>query len=61
MYWAFLQVTTHSHLLSHDEVKEVQDTLQFKDGNILSFLLQDFDTELHFTSKIGYVDVKQCS
>ena len=47
-------MTTHSHLLSYDEVKEVQIALDFEDGSVMSFLLQDFDTELHFSSKVGY-------
>ena len=55
LYMTVLQVTTHSHLLSYDEVKEVQKALGFKDGNVMPFLLQDFDTELHFSSKVGYV------
>ena len=57
----FLQVTTHSHLLSYDEVNEVQDALDFEDGNVMSFLLQDFDTELHFSSRVGYVINTHCA
>ena len=57
----FLQVTTHSHLLSYDEVIEVQDALKFEDGNVMSFLLQDFDTELHFSSRVGYVIKTYCA
>ena len=57
----FLQVTTHSHLLSYDEVKEVQDSLDFEDGNVTSFLLQDFDTEFHFSSRVEYVISTLCA
>ena len=48
-------MTTHSHLLPYDEVKEVQDALKFEDGTVKSFLLHNFDTELHFSSKVGLV------
>ena len=46
-------MTTHSHLLSSDEVDRLKDLLEF-DG-LHSFLLQEFDTELDFTSKVRCV------
>ena len=56
--YIFPQVTTHSHLLSSDEVDDLKILLEemgsFFDVN--SFLLQEFDTELDFTSKVGLVD-----
>ena len=49
-------MTTHSHLLSSDEVDHLKDLLEF-DGlhDVQSFLLQEFDTELDFTSKVRCV------
>ena len=49
------QVTTHSHLLSSDEVDELSDILQpTVTPDVFSFLLQEFDTELDFTSKVRW-------
>ena len=49
------QVTTHSHLLSSDEVDELSDSLELSGSpDVFSFLLQEFDTELDFTSKVRY-------
>ena len=50
-------MTTHcSHLLSSDEVDHLRDLLEF-DGvcDVHSLLLQEFDTELDFTSKVRCV------
>lgn len=47
-----LQVTTHSHLLSLDELDQVEKTIHMK---IKSFFLHQFDTELDFSNKIGQV------
>ena len=54
----FSQVTTHSHLLSSDEVDDLKNLLEEMGSSldIHSFLLQEFDTELDFTSKVGLVD-----
>ena len=47
------QVTTHGHILSSDEVDELSECLQQTCSvEVHSFLLQEFDTELDFTSKI---------
>ena len=47
------QVTTHGHILSLDEVDEISECLQQTCGvEVHSLLLQEFDTELDFTSKI---------
>ena len=49
------QVTTHSHLLSSDEVEQLSDCLQLSaNPDVYSFILQEFDTELDFTSKVRY-------
>ena len=45
-----MQVTTHSHLLSRDELDQVEDTVSIK---VASFFLHEFDTELDFSNKIG--------
>ena len=47
-------MTTHSHILSSDEVDELSECLQ-QTCTVHSFLLQEFDTELDFTSKIRYI------
>ena len=50
------QVTTHGHILSSDEVDELSECLQQTCSvEVHSFLLQEFDTELDFTSKIRYI------
>ena len=51
-------MTTHSHLLSSDEVDDLKNLLEEMGSSldIHSFLLQEFDTELDFTSKVGLVD-----
>ena len=51
-----LQVTTHSHLLSQDELQSLKDVIGVK---IFSFFLHEFDTELDFTNKLRYVDIMQ--
>ena len=49
-----LQVTTHSHLLSGEEVEQLGDALGY--GDCISwFLLQEFDTELDFFNKVRLV------
>ena len=48
----YLQVTTHSHLLSHDELQCVKDTISI---DVAAFLLNEFDTELDFSNKIRCV------
>ncbi|CAI8034865.1 E3 ubiquitin-protein ligase RNF213 [Geodia barretti] len=54
-----LQVTTHSHLLSSDEVDELSDSLELSGSpDVFSFLLQEFDTELDFTSKVSSLFVR---
>ena len=49
-------MTTHSHLLSPDELEQLKDSLhQYSNISYVSwFLLQEFDTELDFTNKIRY-------
>ena len=56
------QVTTESHILSSDEVDELIKCLQqtICSVEVHAFLLQEFDTELDFTSKIRYYYI-QCS
>ena len=46
------QVTTHSHLLSQDELSN---TLSLDPSHIHVFSLQEFDTELDFSNKVRYV------
>ena len=48
-----VQVTTHSHLLSHKELSQLEDVMQM---NIVSFHLHEFETELDFCNKIGLVN-----
>lgn len=47
---AWLQVTSHSHLLSHKELESIKNTL---DISISSFFLSEFDTELDFKNEVG--------
>ena len=49
----YLQVTTHSHLLSQDELDHIGNNL-FSDHSH-AFSLHEFDTELDFSNKVGYV------
>ena len=44
------QVTTHSHLLTYDELEQVSTTIRMR---VESCSLHEFETELDFTSKIG--------
>ena len=46
----FIQVTTHSHLLSQDEMKILEKSI---DVEVVSFFLSEFDTEIDFLSKVG--------
>ncbi len=50
--WTYncIQVTTHSHLLTGDEVDKL---MYGKPWQISTFLLQEFDTELDFSNKVG--------
>ena len=48
-----MQVTTHSHLLTEEELIKIGCDLSYK---VFSFVLQEFDTELDFSSKIKYVN-----
>ena len=48
----FLQVTTHSHLLSSTEMEELRDDLGFSSEQVKWYLLQEFDTEMDFSNKI---------
>ena len=45
-----IQVTTHSHLLSKDELDQVEKAIKIK---VDSFFLNEFDTEFDFSDKIG--------
>ena len=49
---ALFEVTTHSHLLSQDELQCVEDKVAIKSS---FFFLNEFDTELDFTNKVGCV------
>ena len=54
----FYQVTTHSHLLSSVEVEELGNSLQLSENpDVDSFILQEFDTELDFTSNVRYANI----
>ena len=50
------QVTTHSHLLSHDELNHVSNTLSLDQSHVHVFSLEEFDTELDFFNKVRYVN-----
>ena len=50
-----IQVTTHSHLLSRDELDHICSTLFSDPSHVHAFSLQEFDTELDFSNKVGYV------
>ena len=54
-FTASIQVTTHSHLLSRDELDHVSSTLSLDQSHIHVFSLQEFDTELDFSNKVRYV------
>lgn len=47
--WQMFQVTTHSHLLSEQDVLQLEGDLDIK---VSSFILQQFDTELDFSNNI---------
>ena len=47
-----MQVTTHGHLLQREELEKVEKSVHMK---VEAFLLQEFDTELDFSNKVGYV------
>ena len=47
-----MQVTTHSHLLSYGEVQTLSKVFPGGEGSTVSFLLQEFDTELDFFTRI---------
>lgn len=49
-----LQVTTCNDLLSEEEVDEIKTDLNL-DGNIVTCILQEFDTEFEFSRKVRYV------
>ena len=51
-FTATIQVTTHSHLLSRDELDHVSSTLSLDQSHIHVFSLQEFDTELDFSNKV---------
>jgi len=50
-----LQVTTHSHLLSRGELDQIGNDLFSDPSHVHAFSLQEFDTELDFCNKVGYV------
>ena len=52
-----IQVTTHSHLLSHDELACVSNALFLDKSHIHAFSLQEFDTELDFSNRVRYVQL----
>ena len=49
-YNSSVQVTTHGHLLQREELEKVAGSVQMK---VEAFLLQEFDTELDFSNKVG--------
>ena len=49
-----IQVTTHSHLLSYDEISQLKDMTRMA---IVSLQLHEFETELDFCNKIGLVQL----
>ena len=49
-----LQVTTHGHLLQREELERVAESVHMR---VEAFLLQEFDTELDFSNKVGYVSI----
>jgi len=51
----YIQVTTHSHLLSRDELDHIGRNLFSDPSHVHAFSLQEFDTELDFSNKVGYV------
>jgi len=51
----YLQVTTHSHLLSQDELDHISSKLLLDPSHVHAFSLQEFDTELDFSNKVRYV------
>lgn len=51
--YVVFKVTTHSHLLAHDELEQVKRAIETK-SRVESCSLHEFETELDFTSKIGY-------
>ena len=44
------KVTTHSHLMSHEEIMEVSQAISVES---VSYDLHEFDTELDFSNKLG--------
>ena len=48
-----IQVTTHGHILLREEVIELMNVGALVDMKVESFLLQEFDTELDFSNKVG--------
>ena len=54
------QVTTHSHLLSHNELNHVCDSLSLDQSHVHVFSLEEFDTELDFSNKVRYVNKMRC-
>ena len=48
-----IQVTTHGHILLREEVIELVNVGALVDMKVESFLLQEFDTELDFSNKVG--------
>ena len=45
-------MTTHSHLLSSQELNELCQCIDMREDQVLCFLLQEFDTEMDFSNKI---------
>ena len=47
-----LHVTTHSHLMSRVDAKQLHHSLGWRSNQVYRFLLQEFDTEMDFSYKI---------
>ena len=51
-FLACVQVTTHSHLLSREEVQRLAEELRLRKSGVFCYTLQEFDTELDFFAKV---------
>ena len=54
-HFLLLQVTTHGHLLSDDELQQLTSSIGMGEETVSWFLLQEFDTELDFSNKVRWV------
>ena len=47
-----IQITTHASLLKYKNLHFIQESLKFSKGQISLLMLQQFDTEIDFCTKI---------